>query len=220
MAEFDYQDNVQEENKNGTNFLFVSLYSLVLAFFILLFSYSTIAQKKVRETVDSVKSTFSTPGIGEMQDAMEQPPLGTELPLHTYYAEIKKVAVEEMQIDEAQIIERGNVLIFRLPVYLFFKEGTAQVDDKRLFMARLADDLVNNPVGKELNVEFMLGRDAQPAVGAQEKKPGVQLSVFRAGAFARALVGMGVDENTIYTGLSEGDPDFFTLTFSPRAETE
>lgn len=220
MAEFEYQESIQEEDKNGINFLFVSLYSLVLAFFILMFSYSTIAQKKVRETVDSVKSTFSTPGVGEMPDAMEQPPLGSELPLQAYYADIKKVALEEMQIDETQVIERGNTLIFRLPVYLFFKEGTAEVDDKRLFMEHMANDLVNNPVGKQLDVEFMLGRGRLPAPAEEAKKTAVHLSVMRAGAFARALVAMGVDENTIYSGLSEGDPDFFTLTFSPREEVE
>lgn len=194
-----------------------TLFSIILAFFVLLYAYSSPSFNSTKATVEAVKNTFSNKA--KKQEGVSKeieftlPPDGAEVALQQYYADTKKYVMQELQIDETSIIEKGNTLIFRLPVDLLFEKGTAQIDDKRLFLQRMADGLTQQPVGRQLAVEFKIGRDYATA------KDRLPLSVLRAGAFARKLTSLGVSEDVLYTGVGEGDPQFFNITFSPQDET-
>lgn len=188
------------------------LLSILLTFFVMLYAYSYVNAQKSQSAVKGVKGTFSKDQQSESMSGLEQSTLGTE-PLEQYYTETKKFALEALQIDEVRITQEGTKLIMRLPAELLFGAGNAEIDDRKLFLARMADGLSEHPVGRQLDVEFLIGRDS-PVSGQA-----LPLSVLRAGAFARTMASMGVPEEKIFTGISESDPAFFVLTFYPRDDT-
>jgi hypothetical protein len=114
-----------------------------------------------------------------------------------------------MALDDTSIVEKGDKLILYLPVALLFVEGSAEVDDRKLFLQNMADCVTTAPLGLQLDIEFKMPR-------LPEMKTADRLLVQRSGAFARLLVQMGIPENTIYVGISEGKSEMIEITFSPR----
>lgn len=199
------------------------LLSIILAIFVLLFAVSNINKAKADRAMNGVHGTFSRKNL-TISNALislpnEEPNVhsasGAQQAMHVYYADIQKVAKDLLAVDEAHIIERGNVMIMRIPAYLLFAPGTAVLEDKKLFMEKLADQLVTTVANQNIDVEFMAGY-----VPANDKDGKVAtLNIARAGAFSRKLVELGVNETSIYAGIGENDPDTIILTFFPRDET-
>lgn len=189
-----------------------NLFAILLTFFVVLYAYSNITAKKAESAVKGVKGTFSKRIIDDSKTGLEVSTIGLE-PLEQYYADAKKFALEALEIDESRVVQEGQKLIFRLPVDLLFKPDSAEIDDRKLFLNRMADGLAKHPVASQLDVEFIIGREQVPPKG------GLPLSLLRAGSFARTMVAMGVPEEKIFTGIADGDPAFFVLTFYPRDET-
>lgn len=205
------EDPELQEHKGNTNFLFISLYSLILAFFILLYSKAEISQQKAAAAVGSVQKSFKGQAATiEQPESVNEAPLGAEVLLRQYYSEIRKVARELLEIDDASIIEKGDQLIIRLPTFLLFNEGESTVDDRKLFLENLANGLTTTPVGLQLDLEFKI---PQPAL---IEKPAESLAIRRAGAFARFMVSLGIPESSIYVGLSDETAEMIEITLSPR----
>ena len=205
-----------EAPKHNVNLWAMSLadlLSIMLTFFVLLFSYSSTSRIKSQRAMEGVQGTFSQE-TRQSENVPEQPVLDTERPLKGYYADIKKVARDILEIDEAAIVEKGNVMIMRLPVKLMFSPGTAEMEDKKIFLEKLADQLTTTVLSENIDIEFMTGYQA----GMKEGEASAPLAVARAGAFARKMVELGVKERMIYVGVGETDPAFFTITFFPRDE--
>lgn len=200
-----------ESGQDGTVFLFISLYSLLLAFFIMLFTTATISKHKADVVTGSVKESFQKTPSSSKKDAVPVSllPYGNEVLLQQSYGEIRKVARELLAIDDSAITQKGDILVLRLPVFLLFSGDTATIDDRKQFIQNLANSVTTAPAGLQLDIEFKLPR--LPDVAKAD-----QLLVNRAGAFARLLVQMGVPEDTIYVGMSEGRAEMLEITFSPR----
>lgn len=208
--DFGLHSTPEESGQDASVFLFISLYSLLLAFFILLFTYATVSKHKAEVVSGSVKKSFLK---GEKSDLQkEQVPLspyGQELLLEKSYGEIRRVSKELLAIEDANIIQDGDRLILRLPVFLLFPDDSTQIDDKKLFIEKMADSVTTSPQGLQLDIEFKMPR-------LPEVKTLDALTVNRSGSFARMLVQMGVPENAIYVGMSEGEKEMVEITFSPR----
>lgn len=201
-----------ETGQDQSVFLFISLYSLLLAFFILLYTYATFSKNKAEVVSGSVKQSFQK-GVKSNTPDDNAPvalsPFGKEMLLAPSYGEIRRVAKELLAVDDAAITQDGNKLILRLPVALLFVEGSATVDDRKLFLQNMANSVTSAPQGLQLDIEFKMPR-------LPDMRTADRLLVHRSGAFARLLVEMGIPENTIYVGISEGKGEMLEITFSPR----
>jgi len=196
----------------------VGLFSIVLAIFVLLFSITSVNQIKTAKAMGGVQGKFAQPSITENKDAVSDPQFaatqtpasGAQNSLRLYYAPLRKVAQDILELDETSIIEKGDVMIFRLPTNMLFKAGTTEMEDRKLFIEKLADQLTSAAFNLHIDVECVMGyaNDAEAA-----------LAIARAGAFARKMVDSGVTENSIYVGVNQDDPNFINITFSPRDET-
>jgi hypothetical protein len=210
--DFGLTSSPDEAGQDQSVFLFISLYSLLLAFFILLYTYATYSKNKAEVVSGSVKQSFQK-GIKSNTPDDNAPvalsPFGEEMLLAPPYGEIRRVAKELLAIDDASIVEKGDKLILRLPVALLFVEGSAEVDDRKLFLQNMADSVTTAPLGLQLDIEFKMPR-------LPNMKTADRLLVHRSGAFARLLAQMGIPENTIYVGISEGKSEMIEITFSPR----
>ncbi len=225
-------DNLEVEEPKYNTILWAmslaDLLSIMLSFFVLLFAYSQIHETKAKSTVKGVQGAFSqkTEQAGIKDDIMleeNQPSenatnrstVGADQPLRLYYASIKKVAKDLLAIDETNIIEKGDIMIIRLPTYMMFNANTAELEDKKLFLDMLADQLTRTVLNHNIDIEFMVGSQSDTNKGSASV-----LAVARAGAFARKMVSLGVNESSIYVGITETDPNFFTITFTPRDEPQ
>jgi chemotaxis protein MotB len=199
------------------------LLSIVLSIFVLLFAVSQINKAKSDRAMNGVHGKFSQKNLTLSKDVISIPELktnqdsasGAQQPLRLYYAGLKKVAKDLLAVDEANIIEKGNMMIMRLPVYLMFKPGSADLEDKKLFMQKLADQLVMTVANHNIDVQFMTGYNPLNDKDAQMSG----LAIARAGAFSRKMVELGVNEDAVYAGMSDSDPDTIIITFFPRDET-
>ncbi len=202
----------EEAGQSGSVFLFISLYSLLLAFFIMLYTYATVTKYKADVVSGSVKESFNkgTASKHAEPEKIDFSPFGSEALLHSSFGELRRVAKELLAVDDAAIIERGDRLVLRLPVAMLFVEGQPLVDDRKNFLKAMADNVTTAPLGLQLDIEFKMPR-------LPVAKEADSLMVRRSGAFARLLVEMGIPEDAIYVGMSEGGAaDMLEITFSPR----
>ncbi len=200
---------------SSTASILVSLYLVLLAFFILLNSYATIEQKRVTDAVDSVKNTFSN-----LQHEEDIPTIrsvssgGASISLNSYLAPVGSVIREAVTLVDTELVELGNTLQVTMRTNEFFyPEDRTIKAEQELFLATLADEINKVTNGSRIDMELLFGSDEL------EERPNAQnnLSVARAGEMARMLSNLGVDDRSIFIGISPGaTTDRFTISFYLR----
>lgn len=182
--------------------IFLGLYLLVLAFFILLVSLSTIEEMKARAVIDSLSATFGDarssgtaagPGEGD-------PALLLERNLRATFASLVHVA-------ELAIVKPGRLMRASVPAAVVFADKTATV---RPALHPLLDRVVaavSAPLGGlVVTVELAL---APPAEGAEPA-----LTMARADALAREMLARGAAPDRLAIALAPRAGDAVWLTFS------
>lgn len=215
------QDNPSEAiiSDNGDNnhpsvFLFVSVYLIILAFFLLLNSISQIQPELSEKVLSNVHRTFPSKikhnkSVSEI-DKKKQP--AEEIVLNGYFTPIGKVVKEAVTLVDASVIEYGNTMQITIPIESFFVTDEPDIrPEQEIFVIKLAGELTKLQTGGLLNLEFVIGTNNQTA------QP--NLEIARAGTFARKLSSLGVDENLLFVGISQmKKADSFTLTFRKHPE--
>lgn len=184
--------------------LFLGLYLLILAFFILLVSLSTIEEMKARAVMESLSTAFgneqpvgTTPG-NEGGD-------GSSLVAEEFVAAVGRM----VRVAEIEVIEPGRLLRVVLPPSLVF----AAVDKPRASLHPLIDravaSLSSPPAGLQVEMEFALAPGAEPASRA--------LAARRADAFAREMLARGAPPALISIALAPAAGNNAWLTFRLKA---
>ncbi len=193
-------------NHNAT--VFLSLALLLLAFFALLNSMSTIEESRSRRVVDSVAAAFSSPfGSRSLKDAIE--PVADVALARRAFAEIAMVFRRSVELVEVAELHPGRLMQVSLPVDQVFVPQTAQIAAETL-LDRMAAALAEPPDGIRLDLE------ASFEVASGAGRAANRLNIARAGALARALVNRGVAAERIVVGLGPGRASTMRLTFHLR----
>lgn len=212
---------VDDEDTGNDNsvFLFVSLYLVLLAFFILLVAISTVAEQKVEEAVESVENTFSQPKDDTNIQMVEQSrPVGSNMATASYFAPLKDLIKQRLELTDEEITETGNRLMVQMAASKLFLPGSAKMVDEDGFMQVLAETVSRQYVNERMDVEFVIGESQ-----AARYKPltaEANLSLARAGMFARILSQHGVAPQAILSGVTASDPEVVTLIFFSRQAQE
>jgi hypothetical protein len=199
--------------------LFVSLYLVVLAFFILLNSISKVQQKKSEEAMQSLTETFAEEESDVSLPFIEKSAgIGSQVSTDGFFAPVGKLAKEMLSLTDADVVETGNTMVLTIPVSTFYVKDSDQIQGKQnAFMNTLADQLTKMAEGTEVNVEFSIGLLIGAQVGNPNASQDVRLGMLRAGNFARVLTSMGVNDRAIYVGLMpERDPKTIQMTFTAK----
>ncbi len=206
--------------RRATSSLFVSLYLVVLAFFILLNANARIEQEKREAALGSIRETFT---IVKHRQGDPNPDasasIGSEVALRAFMAPVRKLAREAIQLMDAKVVEEGNVMEVTLPLWRIFFEGRAELRPAaQQFMVRLADQVSKQERGGRVDMESIFAADVKE--GARPDAT-TSLSVARAGLMARTLMEYGVEEETIFVGMQEGVSLFtMRLLFHLRDESD
>ena len=214
----------QQHRRDPTLVQVLSLYLLLLAFFVILFNISKVEQFKTTVVTDSLNSTFSSRGQPTKNPALLASALGIIVADPAVQQRIGQLIRAEFPISEVREIKPGSILEVRVPVDELF-EGDDVAPNRLQMTERLAGALGGAPPGMRYDVDLMVGiaADTEADVDGSHRA----LSLARAGNLAARLVAAGAPSGHVAAGLERGDPKWARLLFYVRggriaatAETE
>jgi len=181
----------------------LSLFLLLLAFFVLLSTLSRFEATRTKAVLGSLEATFRTPdkaGLARQLDSIVGTVVGAER-LEEIVTDILRTAVA---LDAYQLVRVGSELTATFPITELFETSSATPRSGILdFAGALADALAAQPAGLVYEVDVVL----HSGNGNQD------LAVQRAAALAQALFDGGVPSEDLAVGLTAGDPREVQLVF-------
>lgn len=209
---------------------FGDLMSLLLCFFVLLLSMSTMDAKKVQEAIGSLAGALSVLEGGTKTEISRErqqqaTPIQSQEETSNRVKTMSKTIVEvnemlkssgspEIMLDEAE-----DGFIIRLPDGLLFKPGSAIIEneDALLFLKRIALIVVKLP--EDLHVNATGHTDNIPPDSTSPYKDNWELSTARAVSVVKELIKNQIDAKKIAaSGKSEYEPITSNATDEGRAK--
>ena len=193
---------------------FLSLFLLVLVFFIVLVSISAREDLKSTKVMNSVASTFASEArsatlLADLPDAK-----GQEMAGHLFHKRIAKLVSERLRVAKVTVVRPGEVMRVTLPADSLFHSGTADIREfQDSLLDRIVAELSSRPPGLYFELELEIG--GRYPIGA-DLPIGATLEVNRAGAFARRMLALGAPPNAVSVALGPGDARDVKLTFLVR----
>lgn len=195
--------NEEEDTKrifgaDNTMGLFVALYLILLAFFIILTSFSNQAVSRSALAMESVNQTFkrTTKTAGNVETSQSMVPASQDVVLKS----IQQRFLEELEI-EGRFSEAGNgSLEVRFSQDYLFEPGSLKI---RRDVSPFLDQVIavaldpSNPGSKE--IAFMFGSGEGPV--ARDMTRSQEIAIRRAGELARYLQLSGLEKGAYTTGF-------------------
>ena len=181
-------------------FLFLSLHLILLAFFLVLNSLSTLEREKAGRVLSAVSGTFLRGGTG-LSDVQTQY-------LRAYENTVVETLRPTVPLSQIGPITPRGDLDAELPVQTFFPGQSLVVRDPLPLLDRLVAVVSSPPEGYRYELDVLI-RTEETGAYPTEMTP----DVARAGALSRALVSRGMPRRALAVGLERGDPRFVRLRF-------
>lgn len=204
------------KNKSGgdTTSLFVSLYLIILAFFMVLNSISNQSQTKIVSATESVSRAFDNPFAPEADFIDVAETEDTLLPNDEFYEQLQGVFASLIGFEGRFPTQGGNVIRVEFNQSDIYEEDSPIFrDDQRGFFFQLARFLQNESIGTIREVEYMIYSGDNPPSGPAYWE---DLSILRAGVIVERLKTMGVRENQLSIGVATGEEDKIKVSFFIR----
>jgi outer membrane protein OmpA-like peptidoglycan-associated protein len=215
-----YEDQAYKKRLLGsdnTMSLFVSLYLILLAFFIILNSISNQATAKSSAAMDSVNNTFSNNNPAPATDVELQSDEVKSAPLDDLLTKIQGRFYAEFEIEGRFSNEGGKALQIRFPVNYLFERGSLSLDAARQsFLSEIVGDLNNVNAGEKLDVAFMFGTGGE--LISKDVTRSQEIAIRRAGTLARYLRDQGIRAGQFSTGFAAIEEDQIVAVFREAKE--
>ncbi len=198
---------------NATILVYLSLFLLLLVFFIMLVAHSTPRDYRVRAVLDSVNHSFAKPPPG----ATDLSP-GQGTPALVALAGLKQLGElfeTELAIVKVEKSLPGRVLVAATDTDELFEEGTSLIRRERVgLLSRVARELGARG-GARFEVDFLIAVGSEPAGKRRFGDP-----VAQAAAIGRALVTNGAPTEAVSVGIEPGEAGSARFLFSVRMAGE
>lgn len=211
---------------------FGDLMSLLLCFFVLLLSMSSMDAKKIQEAIGSLAGALSVlEGGTKTEISRERNQQATpiesseETANRVVTTQLKKAITEINEMlktsggPEIQVEEAEDGFIIRLPDGLLFQPGSAviQNEDALLFLKRIA--LIVKKLPEKLHLKALGHTDINPPNSTSPYKDNWELSTARAVSVIKELIKNRVDPKKITaSGKAEFDPIASNATVEGRTK--
>lgn len=198
------------------NVLYLGLYLILLAFFILLIGISTFEEKRTRAVVGSITSTFQVAMMdGTGLDAEHLPTALAEfLSAQAFQRNLEDLFSSLLPHSEVRVSRPGELMHVVLPVDALFPPGSDVLRYERLpLLRRIANALDDHPPDQRFDIEFVVG-GAMPRSG-DEADP-LPLAISRAAELARTLKDHGAPGDSLAAGVKNGGAGRVFITFVTR----
>jgi len=212
---------------------FGDLMSLLLCFFVLLLSMSSMDAKKVQEAIGSLAGALSVLEGGSKMDISREKQQQIQTPTiksisrrtEGVSAAISKTIKEVNEILKATgspqvtLEEAESGFTIRLPGALLFKQGSAQIEnqDAILFLKRIS--LIIEKLPKDLHINVIGHTDNVPPDAKSPYRDNWDLSTARGVSVAKELIKDGITPKRIMAGgKAQFDPIATNATPQGRAK--
>lgn len=210
----DEEETAKEPAKDQTAALFLGLYLILLAFFVLLNTMASPKEDRVKAVLGSLLSTFSTEILNTQAPTEFTASVGDILASEEFHREIRDFFEVAVPLSRVEFFSAGNMMRITLPADQLFEPGSIVLrEESKEILDRVVRAMSRRVEGLRYDVEFTTFTGpfaAAPTGGAQV------LEVARAGAFARILVDRGIGAEAITIGAQPGNPSELSMTFLVR----
>lgn len=191
----------------GTSQLFLSLFLLLLAFFIFINSVSTYKEKKTTEVVESIRTSF--PAVVSSKQLFQLRSLKKSVVSPTVFNELDELFQHLFRDRKLKISFENKIAQIDIPVNLIFEKATAvRLDKLETLLVRLAAIIVRAENEYPLGTEIVFGYE-----GTLEEKFENQLTQERCSVIMSILLEKTVPKGSVAVGLETGNPDFLRFKF-------
>ena len=198
--------------------VFLGLFLLVLAFFIMLVSISTFEEVKSSRVMDSLTSTFTTvlPPTSDPVDFNAKD--GDILAGEAFQEQITSIFSTAIQVENIEVVQPGRLMRLQMRVNVLYLDGQTTVrEDQYPLLDRIVAVLSNRPPGLRQDMEVIIGSRVTEGVSLPV---GQTLEMSRVGELARLMVSRGAPPDAISVGLKPGDPNEISIWFWVRGVQE
>ena len=216
----------EQTGQNRNTSLFLSLFLLVLAFFILLVSISTIETYKSQTVMNSLTSVFASPIVSDAQPTEFTTRDGEVLSNPQFQSDIADLFSTMINVTRIEVILPGQIMRIKLPTKIMFKNNEFKLRDNiRVLLDRVIANLSARPSGQRFEAQLVMSIPEAKQKPDQEQVPTKQLeniasfktlTIKRAGFFAETMINLGAPRDSIVVGVEPGDPEQMTIWFYVR----
>lgn len=183
----------EEGDGSSSLLLYLALFVLLLAFFILLNSLAGFDEQRTGRVLESVDKAFSlgTRLTGREGDRARE---GALADAAAALRDLGDLFQAELPLEKREAPTAGGTLVVDLAIDDLFVPGTLALRSERAgLLHRIADVLAPRAAGVQVRADALFPADAAAQVP-------------RAGALARELVGLGAPAAALSVGLEPGRP--------------
>lgn len=207
------QGDAPKARKETTSIIFVSLYMLLLAFFIFLQSISVFKEERVRSVLGSVEVAFQ--GFSRDTPAEQQKKrAGEEQGMQAFHAKLKTVFETAVPLIEAETRDEGTRLQLSLPLSQLFGTGSTEPRESlESFFDDVAATLIARDRDLSTEMEILIETGvALPALSGADR----DLATRRLTALLRLFTDKGVPARNLSIGIAPGEGRRIHFSFFPR----
>ena len=211
MGDFSSRD--REPVKDSGPILFLGLFLLLLAFFILLNSLAKREEIKSRAVINSLLLTFQVPDENKATRELYISALAPVPEPEEIVDEFERLWVSSIPLLKVERLDEGRMMQVVMPVNeLFFGRGASLRSDRSSLIVDTAKALSYKADGFVNELEFVLGVDPDGQANPVQQR--------RAVAIARELIANGAPPETVKVGVMEGETDRLRMRFHVRDERQ
>jgi hypothetical protein len=211
MSEYLIPTPPSQGSSSKTGTLFLSLFLLILAFFIVLVSISRVQETKTNAVKQSLGTTFQKVMDSSVSDFTVKDsdnPAGKE-----FQEEITTIFTTHLQVAKIEIVQPGRLMIARMPVSAIFLENSPELNPSVFeFLDRTVAILSSSPPGTHFDMQFIVGVPD----GLLSIKETIEMR--QAGSFIREILSRGAPPDSLSVGLNPGEAEQIMIRFYVRKE--
>lgn len=214
MDNMDTQIAPPQSAGDPTVALFLGLYLVLLAFFIMLVSISTPEETKSQKVMNSLSTAFPSI-VPPIVDSQFKSTDDGVLAGQEFQQQVTGIFATELGIDKVETIQPGRQMRLILASDNLFFQGEARIRPAMFpLLDRTVAALSNRPAGMRFDLEFVIGT---PTLSDGKTMPIAQtLEIARAGAFARAMFERGIPPDSVSVGMRPGHVGEVVIWFYTR----
>ncbi len=194
---------------NATILVYLSLFLLLLVFFIVLVSHSTLRDSRVRAALTSVNQSFAQPRPGATESA---PGAGSAAAL--VLAGFKRVGdlfETELALVKIEKSLPGKLLVVSTETNELFEESAALVRRERIGLLDRVARALGDRASVRFELDFLIAVGSEPAGQERFGDP-----VAQAAALGRALIADGAPPDAVSVGIEPGPAGTARFLFNAR----
>lgn len=198
--------------------LFLGLYLLILAFFILLVSISTRQDIKSTAVMDSLSSAFKSvlPPSPELSSFLSKD--GAVLSGAPLQSQVSELFSTSIKVVKVKTVQPGKLMRIVLRSKALFLDGDTQIRPGQLaLLDRIVASLSGRPPGLHYEMQFVIGSNY---TSDKNLPVGQTLEMRRASAFIQEMLARGAPPDSLSIGMEPGDPEQIKIWFNVRFPDE